>query len=73
MTPSHQQVAEDIVEQFRAGLSEGGRQHIDSEHWARLASLIGAALSAEQAVTIELVEQLLGKLRSRVEAPQLEL
>lgn len=73
MIPSHQQVADSIVEQFRAGLSEGVRQHIDSEHSTRLASLIRAALSAEQTVAIDLAEQLLGKLRSRVDAPQLEL
>jgi hypothetical protein len=73
MNQTHQQVAESIVEQFRAGLGESARQHIDSEHFARLANLIRGALSAEQAVAVDLVEELLGKLRTRVDAPQLEL
>ena len=73
MTQSHQEIAESIVEQFRAGLSESARQHIDSEHFARLATRICAALSAEQTVAVDLVEELLGKLRTRVEARQLEL
>ncbi len=73
MTPSHQQVAESIVDQFRASLSESTRQHIDSEQFARLASLIRGALAAEQTVAVEMVEDLLSGLRSRVEPPQLEL
>jgi hypothetical protein len=73
MNQTHQQVAESIVEHFRAGLSESARQHIDSEHFTRLATLIRGALSAEQAVAVDLVDELLGKLRARVDAPQLEL
>jgi hypothetical protein len=73
MTQTHQQVADSIVDHFRAGLSESGRQHIDEEHFARLATLICAALSAEQTVAVDLVEELLVKLRARVDAPQLEL
>ncbi len=73
MIQSHQQTADSIVEQFRAGLGESVRQHIDSEHFAFLATSIAAALSAEQTVAVDLVEELLGKLRTRVDAPQLEL
>jgi hypothetical protein len=73
MTERHQDIAAKIVEQFRADLSEGVRQHIDSEHFERLASLICMALSGEQAVAIELVEAALVKLRLRMDAPPLEL
>ena len=73
MTPSHQQVSKEIVEQFRAGLSQSVRQHIDSEHFERLEASIRTALSAEQTVAVSLVEEVLGKLRARVDAPQLEL
>jgi len=73
MTHSHQEIAASIVAEFRDGLSEATRQHIDSDQFAQLASLIHAALSAEQAVAVDLVEELLGRLRARMDAPQLEL
>lgn len=73
MTHSHQDIAAGIVAEFRDNLSEATRQHIDSEQFAHLASLICAALSAEQAVAVDLVEELLARLRARLDAPQLEL
>lgn len=73
MTQGHQEIAGDIVEQFRAGLSESARHHIDSEHFVRLEGLIREALSAEQTVAVDLVEELLVRLRTRLDTPQLEL
>ena len=73
MIHSHQEIADSIIAEFRDGLSDATRQHIDSEQFAHLASLICAALSAEQAVAVELVEELLGRLRARTAVPQLEL
>ncbi|MGD2073693.1 MAG: hypothetical protein PVI91_04785 [Gammaproteobacteria bacterium] len=73
MTQGHQEIAGDIVEQFRAGLSGGARQHIDSEHFMRLEALIREALTAEQTVAVDLVEELLVRLRTRLDTPQLEL
>ena len=40
MTQTHQQVADSIVDHFRAGLSESARQHIDSEHFDGSGSLL---------------------------------
>ena len=73
MTDRHQELATQVVEAFKAKLSEAARGHISAAQFEELNFMIREALSVEREATTALVEELLGKLRAGIERPELEL
>lgn len=73
MANQHQEIAQKVVEQFKASLSEAARAHITTSQFNKLASLIEQAIAHEMAEAADLVERAARKLRAGTARPELGL
>ncbi|MGD8743556.1 MAG: hypothetical protein PVH46_09030 [Granulosicoccaceae bacterium] len=73
MTDHHEEVADKIAETFKASLDEAVREQINEARFHELATAIRAALSAERLVLAEHLEDVVKKIRSETDRPQIEL
>ena len=73
MVDRHQQLAQKVVEAFRARLSEDARQQISQTALDELALMIREALSEELESAAASVEELARKLRANIDKPELGL
>ena len=73
MVDRHQQLAQKVVEAFRARLSEDARQQISQTALDELALMIREALSEELESAAASVEELARTLRANIDKPELGL
>ncbi len=73
MVDRHQQLAQKVVEAFRASLSEDARQQISQTALDELALMIREALSEELESAAASVEELARTLRANIDKPELGL
>lgn len=73
MNQRHQQLADEVLAAFRAGLEEPERQRIGEARFAQLHALVGEALAKELDTVSGRLERLLSELRAGIERPELEL
>ncbi|MGD9000859.1 MAG: hypothetical protein PVF75_10620 [Granulosicoccaceae bacterium] len=73
MTDHHEEVANKIMETFKASLDEAVREQISEARLHELATAIQVALSAERMVLAEYLEDVVKKMRAGAERPQIEL
>ena len=73
MVEHHEETAEKVVAAFKSSLKEEICQQINRTQFDELERAIRQALSDERAMAVELIEELVKKMRSKVDRPELEL
>ncbi len=73
MKNTHQELADKIVNTFKATLDESARQRVSAAQFDELAIMIREALSEELETAVELVEEVARTLRTRVQKPEIGL
>lgn len=73
MADRHQQLADKVVEAFKALLSENARQQISDRELNELTLMIREALSEELESAAASVEELARTLRAKIDRPELGL
>ncbi|MDH3526180.1 MAG: hypothetical protein OEN52_11505 [Gammaproteobacteria bacterium] len=73
MTNHHQELARQIVEDFRDSLAGEAREYVTESQFGDLAQAIQRALAHERGHIVDLMEAVLRSLRSGLDKPELGL
>ncbi len=73
MTNHHQELAQQIVEEFRGSLSGEAREYISESQFEDLSQNIHRALAHERGHIVDLMEAVVRSLRSGVDKPEIGL